>query len=109
MFAFCRKTGVDVRPQPQQSHLLDLLDIPMGATSISGPSQSSDPWGMPVGEAKTQVSLKKKKNLIVEFLPSYETLIALCFRHQTLGDAHHQLLIHGNRIPVQYQNSQHRL
>lgn len=56
MFAFCRKTGVDVRPQPQQSHLLDLLDIPMGATSISGPSQSSDPWGMPVGEAKAQVS-----------------------------------------------------
>lgn len=66
MFGFCRKTGVDVRPQPQQSHLLDLLDIPMGATSISGPSQSSDPWGMPhAGEAKTQVSF---------FLKSYRRI-----------------------------------
>lgn len=44
----CRKQ--DYPPKlhgPQQSHLMDLLDISLGATSISGPSQASDPWGMP--------------------------------------------------------------
>ncbi|XP_031631757.1 epsin-2 isoform X5 [Contarinia nasturtii] len=35
------------KPPPNQSHLMDLLDISLGATSISGPSQASDPWGMP--------------------------------------------------------------
>lgn len=43
------------KSQPQQSHLMDLLDISLGATSISGPSQSSDPWGMPVAESRAQV------------------------------------------------------
>lgn len=43
--------------QPQQSHLMDLLDISLGAASISGPSQSSDPWGLPMGgESKNQVN-----------------------------------------------------
>lgn len=37
---------------------MDLLDISLGATSISGPSQSSsDPWGMPVADSsKNHVS-----------------------------------------------------
>lgn len=29
---------------------MDLLDISLGATSISSPPQNSDPWGMPVPE-----------------------------------------------------------
>lgn len=33
------------RPKPQQSHLMDLLDISLGATTISSPP--NDPWGMP--------------------------------------------------------------
>ncbi|XP_037038905.1 epsin-2 isoform X6 [Bradysia coprophila] len=32
------------RPKPQQSHLMDLLDISLGATTISSPP--NDPWGM---------------------------------------------------------------
>ncbi|KAG4078780.1 hypothetical protein HA402_015370 [Bradysia odoriphaga] len=32
------------RPKPQQSHLMDLLDISLGATTISSPPD--DPWGM---------------------------------------------------------------
>lgn len=30
-----------------ESHLVDLLDISFGASSISSPPQSSDPWGLP--------------------------------------------------------------
>lgn len=55
-----RKSGPDGKPIPhqqsQQSHLMDLLDISLGAASICGPSQSTDPWGMPVaGESSKQV------------------------------------------------------
>lgn len=51
--------GESSKTQQQQSHLMDLLDISLGATSISGPSQSSsDPWGMPVADSsKNHVSL----------------------------------------------------
>lgn len=54
---FNRKTGngADGKPHHQQSHLMDLLDISLGATSISGPSHSTDPWGMPVAETSKQV------------------------------------------------------
>lgn len=30
-----------------ESHLVDLLDISFGATSVSSPPQNSDPWGLP--------------------------------------------------------------
>lgn len=30
-----------------ESHLVDLLDISFGATSVSSPPHNSDPWGMP--------------------------------------------------------------
>lgn len=39
-----RKGGEPERPKPQQSHLMDLLDISLGATTISTPP--NDPWGM---------------------------------------------------------------
>lgn len=32
-------------PKQQQSHIMDLLDISLGATSISSPPHT-DPWGM---------------------------------------------------------------
>lgn len=51
----CRKQGIEpTKQQTQQraSHLMDLLDISLGAASISGPSQASDPWGMPISEQK---------------------------------------------------------
>ncbi|XP_055701303.1 epsin-1 isoform X4 [Phlebotomus papatasi] len=34
-------------PKQQQSHLMDLLDISLGATSISSPPGPADPWAMP--------------------------------------------------------------
>ncbi|XP_055322236.1 epsin-1 isoform X4 [Sitodiplosis mosellana] len=50
-----KKQGIDPTPQQKQahaSHLMDLLDISLGAASISGPSQASDPWGMPISDQK---------------------------------------------------------
>lgn len=50
----------------QQSHLMDLLDISLGAASISSPPSNSDPWGMPVADAtKSQVNFKQKKKMII--------------------------------------------
>ncbi|KAJ6634439.1 Epsin-2, partial [Pseudolycoriella hygida] len=40
-----KKGSESERPKPQQSHLMDLLDISLGAATISSPP--SDPWGMP--------------------------------------------------------------
>lgn len=60
----CRKNGVpgtESRPQKHQSHLMDLLDISLGATSISSPPQNSDPWGMPVAETNKVIVFKQKK------------------------------------------------
>lgn len=48
-----RKGGEPERPKQQQSHLMDLLDISLGATTISSPP--SDPWGMSA-HSRPQVS-----------------------------------------------------
>ena len=41
-------SGEPVTSKPQQSsHLMDLLDISLGATSISNPPPGADAWGMP--------------------------------------------------------------
>ncbi|XP_034480645.1 epsin-1 isoform X2 [Drosophila innubila] len=61
--------GQNGRPIPapkkeeQQSHLLDLLDISLGATSISSPPLGAaggaavvDPWAAPAGRAASQLS-----------------------------------------------------
>lgn len=40
-------------PKPQQSHIMDLLDISLGATSISSPS-NTDPWGMGAASQQTR-------------------------------------------------------
>lgn len=37
-----------------ESHLVDLLDISFGASSISSPPHSSDPWGLPSGQPQPQ-------------------------------------------------------
>lgn len=37
----------DFKVKKPESALVDLLDISFGASSISSPPQSSDPWGMP--------------------------------------------------------------
>lgn len=42
------KNRQDTAPPKQESHLLDLLDISLGATSISSPTQ--DAWGMQRGQ-----------------------------------------------------------
>lgn len=52
---FRKTSGPDTKVQQQASHLMDLLDISLGAASISGPSQSTDPWGMPVSDGSKQV------------------------------------------------------
>ncbi|KAL7733206.1 hypothetical protein ACLKA6_004715 [Drosophila palustris] len=51
------------RKEEQQSHLLDLLDISLGATSISSPPLGAvgggavvDPWAAPAGRAASQLS-----------------------------------------------------
>lgn len=43
-FLFCRKAEPETYKQP--SHLMDLLDISLGATSISSPPAATDPWGV---------------------------------------------------------------
>lgn len=45
------KKNTDKKPE---SHLVDLLDISFGASSISSPPQSSDPWGLPSGAPQPQ-------------------------------------------------------
>lgn len=37
-----------------ESHLVDLLDISFGSSSISSPPHSSDPWGLPSGQPQPQ-------------------------------------------------------
>lgn len=48
------------KEEPQQSHLLDLLDISLGATSISSPPLGAaavvDPWAAPPARAASQLS-----------------------------------------------------
>ncbi|XP_068142418.1 epsin-2 isoform X3 [Drosophila tropicalis] len=57
--------GPQKKEEPQQSHLLDLLDISLGATSISGPPLGAaggapppvvDPWATPAPRAPSQLS-----------------------------------------------------
>lgn len=45
--AIFSKTSNDPKAGPQQSHLMDLLDISLGATSISNSAPNSDPWSIP--------------------------------------------------------------
>ncbi|XP_037038896.1 epsin-2 isoform X5 [Bradysia coprophila] len=44
------------RPKPQQSHLMDLLDISLGATTISSPP--NDPWGMSSNSRPQTLNIK---------------------------------------------------
>lgn len=44
--SFSRKTSNEPKAS-QQSHLMDLLDISLGATSISNAAPNSDPWSIP--------------------------------------------------------------
>lgn len=49
-------------PKQQQSHIMDLLDISLGATSISG-APPTDPWGMAPPQApRPQVHAFYSKN-----------------------------------------------
>lgn len=77
----CRKNGVpgtESRSQPHQSHLMDLLDISLGATSISSPPQNSDPWGMPVTETNKVIIFNEILNQseLQIFVVSYVTQIS---------------------------------
>lgn len=54
---FSRKGVEPERPKPQQSHLMDLLDISLGATTISSPTPN-DPWGMSSGRPQVSLSFR---------------------------------------------------
>lgn len=89
--------------QQQASHLMDLLDISLGAASISGPSQSTDPWGMPVSDgSKVRFTLQ-----IIHYKAFNVGILFLFRRHLIHGDVRHQQQILGNRqIPAQYRDNQ---
>lgn len=56
--------------EKKQSHLMDLLDISLGAASISSPPQASDPWGVTSSSSTSQPSQATSPPLVDPWKPS---------------------------------------
>lgn len=89
------------KKEEAQSHLLDLLDISLGATSISSPplgatGGSGDPWGTPA-RAASQVILQQFQLVYTYYFCFVHTLLS----YLILGRAHRRhKSTHGNRLQL---------